>query len=333
MAAPFVRFEEALEELKVSREQLRDWIAKTEIRAFVDGGTFKFRRKDLDAFKTKLQGGSATSALSSTSSPPPSGQEGEAATQAAPSENPEAEPMLLLPDEPEVSPELEIDPENAPAEELELDAAAPEDESGDPLEALEIPGPAPAEGEAQPDAEEPSLTMDTEASGISGEEIALGESGLEGGVEEINLEETLATEEMVLSGADAEIAPLEEIEIGAGGGPSVDSTETLELADEQAEGAATETLELGSGGTLPTETVGALEGEPLGEELFDTDAGLGLQAIQERQSGTPAWTTLSVLSTLVLLFTAGVLIGLQADYVPGYLEPFRQMLAPPGLSK
>ncbi len=55
MAADFVAFEKALEELQVSPDQLKRLISSGAVRAFSDGGTFKFRRHDLDAFKSRQQ--------------------------------------------------------------------------------------------------------------------------------------------------------------------------------------------------------------------------------------------------------------------------------------
>lgn len=59
MALEFVTFEKATEELGTTPEQLKKWISSGAIRAFSDGGTFKFRRQDLDAFKSRHQAAGA----------------------------------------------------------------------------------------------------------------------------------------------------------------------------------------------------------------------------------------------------------------------------------
>src|SRR5688500_6789445 len=55
MASEFVPFDEVAEELGMAADQLKKLISSGGIRAYSDGGTFKFRRKDLDKYKQRRQ--------------------------------------------------------------------------------------------------------------------------------------------------------------------------------------------------------------------------------------------------------------------------------------
>ncbi len=55
MAEEFVPLPKAAEELGVTPEALKQVIAKRELAAFLDGGTFKIRRSDLDRYKARRQ--------------------------------------------------------------------------------------------------------------------------------------------------------------------------------------------------------------------------------------------------------------------------------------
>ena len=55
MAEEFVPLPKAAEELGVAPDALKQVIAKRELAAFLDGGTFKIRRSDLDRYKARRQ--------------------------------------------------------------------------------------------------------------------------------------------------------------------------------------------------------------------------------------------------------------------------------------
>lgn len=55
MAEEFVPLPKAAEELGVTPDALKQVIAKRELAAFLDGGTFKIRRSDLDRYKARRQ--------------------------------------------------------------------------------------------------------------------------------------------------------------------------------------------------------------------------------------------------------------------------------------
>lgn len=59
MGVEFIPFDKAAEELGLPPDQLKKLISTGAVRAFSDGGTFKFRRQDLDAYKAKHAPGRA----------------------------------------------------------------------------------------------------------------------------------------------------------------------------------------------------------------------------------------------------------------------------------
>ena len=147
MAIEFTAFEKAQEELGVTADQLKKLISSGGIRAFSDGGTFKFRRQDLDAYKSKQQ-------TILTPAPPPVPAE-PAPIESVPEEIPELslDEMELVQEPPPPPPEPKKPASSAPTlstEELKIEE----------IDLAGLPETQPAGLESMPEAEVLSLEGD-----------------------------------------------------------------------------------------------------------------------------------------------------------------------------
>lgn len=290
MAIEFVAFDKAVEELGISPDQLKKAISSGEVRAFSDGGTFKFRRQDLDAFKNKRQ-------TSQTLNIPPTSQ-----VKAPPKPAPAPAPAVPSADEiPELSLE-DIEPvlEEAQAEPAAASAEAPEALPELPTEETVLEPPAPPKKGAR----EPAIPMPTQVT----EELTLDDipdlGATQPGTEEVSLEEIPQPEVLPLEG-DLDL-------LTEGGG--ADATQPIEIQGEEASSPAY--------GTVSMEVPEGISEAP--EDFGMMPAATG--GLDVKREGSPLWAAVAAVTAAFLIFAWVVVLGISKDYPVGYLSLFSDFM-------
>ncbi len=198
MPEEFVTMVKAAQELGMAPEALKQVIAKRELSALMDGGTFKIRRTDLDRFKSRRQS-EETITLPT--------DEGEVVAEAVAVEEPTLEAIEEVAET--TNAEITLD---------DLDTVQAEPATATPAEPLDIGGSDPTTVELSSGSEA------TEEFSLSDDMVSGGEIPLEGEGEEaktVNLEvEPGATQAMegMEEGGEGEMGDLGDAADGAGDG-------------------------------------------------------------------------------------------------------------------